>query len=81
MNDKDIYIDGLTSYQVEMLDHMWSLDSQEEYFEWYNLLDDEDQAQADLLQRMIIIASIDQMIPERSRQYPEAMNVLQKFML
>lgn len=79
--DREIFIDGLTAYQVEMLDHMWSLDSQEEFFDWYNLLDDEDQAQADLLQRMILLASIDQMIPERSRHYPDAMNVLQKFML
>lgn len=79
--DKNIYIDGLTTYQVEMLDHMWSLDTQQEYFEWYELLDDEDQAQADLLQRMILIASIDQMVPERARKYPEAMAVLQKFML
>ena len=79
--DKEIRIEGLTSYQVEMLDHMWSLDTEQEYFDWYELLDDEDQAQADLLQRMILLASIDQMIPERARQYPDAMNVLQKFML
>lgn len=79
--DKEIRIEGLTSYQVEMLNHMWSLDTEQEYFDWYNLLDDEDQSQADLLQRMILLASIDQMIPERARQYPDAMNVLQKFML
>lgn len=79
--DKEIRIEGLTSYQVEMLDHMWSLDTEQEYFDWYELLDEEDQAQADLLQRMILLASIDQMIPERARHYPDAMNVLQKFML
>lgn len=79
--NKEIFIDGLTAYQVEMLNHMWSLDTEQEYFDWYNLLDDEDQGQADLLQRMILLASIDQMIPDRSRHYPEAMSVLQKFML
>jgi hypothetical protein len=79
--DKEIRIDGLTEYQRDMLDHMWSLDSMEEYTQWYDLLDEEDQEQADLLQRMVLLASIDQMIPDRSRHYPEAMNVLQKFML
>ena len=79
--DKEIRIDGLTGYQVEMLDHMWSLDSEQEYFDWYNLLDEEDQNTADLLQRMIILATIDHAVPERARQYPEAMAVLEKFML
>jgi uncharacterized protein YukE len=51
-----IQINNLTEYQVEMLDHMWSLDSVEEYEEWYNLLDDEDQQLADSLQQMIILA-------------------------
>lgn len=81
MNDKDIHIDGLTGYQVQMLDHMWSLDSEMEYLEWYNLLDDEDQNTADLLQRMIILAALDQTIPDSARRYPEAMSVLKQFML
>lgn len=81
MNDKDIWIDGLTGYQVEMLDHMWSLETEREYLEWYSLLDDEDQHLADLLQRMIILATIDHAVPERVRQYPEAMAVLEKFIL
>lgn len=81
MNDKDIHIDGLTGYQVQMLDHMWSLDSEREYLEWYHLLDEDDQDTADLLQRMIILAALDQTIPDSARQYPEAMSVLKKFML
>ena len=35
-----IQIHNLTEYQVEMLDHMWSLDSIEEYEELDNLMDD-----------------------------------------
>jgi hypothetical protein len=54
-----IQIEHLTEYQVEMLDHMWSLDSLEEYEEWYDLLDEEDQQLADTLQQMIILAEMD----------------------
>ena len=55
-----ITISGLTKYQVEMLDHMWSLDSEEEYLTWYNLLDEEDQKMADTLMKMIIIESVEE---------------------
>ncbi len=57
-----IQIENLTPYQVEMLDHMWSLDSLEEYMEWYHLLDDEDQQLADSLQEMIILAEMDNLM-------------------
>ena len=72
-----IQIENLTEYQVEMLDHMWSLDSVEEYEEWYNLLDDEDQRLADSLQEMIILAEMDGLLGE----CVEAKEVLQKFVL
>ena len=35
-----IQINNLSQYEVEMLDHMWTLDTEEEFFEWYNLLDE-----------------------------------------
>jgi len=54
-----IEINGLTQEQCDMLDHMWSLDSEKEYLEWYDLLDERDQEMADLLMRMIILAEID----------------------
>jgi hypothetical protein len=81
MNDKDINIDNLTQYQVEMLDHMWSLDSQDDFFTWYNLLDREDQALADLLVRMIIIEVREQEIEKFADPYAEANAVLSKFRL
>jgi hypothetical protein len=70
-------INNLTEYQVEMLDHMWSLDSFEEYEEWYNLLDDEDQLLADSLQEMIVLAEMDEIISDCK----EAKDVLSKFAL
>lgn len=72
-----IQINNLTEYQVEMLDHMWSLDSVEEYEEWYNLLDDEDQQLADSLQQMIILAEMDDLMGNCN----DAKEVLKKFAL
>ena len=72
-----ITIDNLTEYQVEMLDHMWSLDSMEEYEEWYNLLDDEDQQLADSLQQMIILAEMDNLLDDCE----DAKQILKKFAL
>ena len=72
-----IQIENLTEYQVEMLDHMWSLDSFEEYEEWYNLLDDEDQRLADNLQQMIIMEEMEPMLVNCI----EAKEVLKKFAL
>ena len=67
----------LTEYQVEMLDHMWSLDSLEEYEEWYDLLDEEDQQLADTLQQMIILAEMDNVMGNCN----DAKEVLKKFAL
>lgn len=74
-----IQINNLTPYQVEMLDHMWSLDTMEEYFEWYDLLDEEDQKLADSLQTMVILATVDEMIDETN--YKDAKQALKKFAL
>ena len=72
-----IQIENLTEYQVEMLDHMWSLDSLEEYEEWYDLLDEEDQSLADSLQQMIILAEMDNLMGDCN----DAKQLLKKFAL
>ena len=72
-----IQIECLTEYQVEMLEHMWSLDSVEEYEEWYALLDEEDQQLADSLQQMIILAEMDDLMDGCK----DAKEVLKKFAL
>lgn len=74
-----IQIDNLTPYQVEMLDHMWSLETMEEYDDWYFLLDEEDRLLADSLQTMVILAGVDEMIDETN--YKEAKQALKKFAL
>lgn len=74
---REISIDNLTEYQVEMLDHMWSLDSYEEYQEWMDLLDDEDRILAESLSQMVILAEMDELVG----QCVDAKEVLKKFAL
>jgi hypothetical protein len=70
-------INNLTEYQVEMLDHMWSLETYEEYQEWMDLLDDEDRLLAESLSEMVILAEMDEIISDCK----EAKDVLSKFAL
>jgi len=60
---------------------MWSFESAEEYVEWYELLDDEDKRQADVLQRIIIQESMEEMLGEISNQYADIRAYLKKFQL
>ena len=64
-----------------MLDIMWSFDSAEEYLTWYHLLDAEDQEQADVLQHMIILETMDEMLEEVSDGYTDVRSYLEKFQL
>ena len=74
-----IQINNLSQYEVEMLDHMWTLETEEEFFGWYNLLDEEDQMVADYLQKMIVLAYAEETIEQT--QYKDAKEVLKKFAL
>jgi hypothetical protein len=56
---------------------MWSLDSLEEYWRWYDLLDVEDQQLADTLQQMIILAEMDNVMGNCN----DAKEALKKFAL
>jgi len=55
-----ISINGVTRRQKRMLNIMWNLDTEEDYFEWYESLDSELQAEADLLQRLVILESYEE---------------------
>ena len=74
-----IQINNLSQYEVEMLDHMWTLETEEEFFDWYNLLDEEDRLLCDYLQEMIILAHAEETLEETN--YKEAKEVLKKFAL
>ena len=76
-----IEIKNLTAGQVEMLDAMWACESSEEYLDWYNLLDAQDQDMADVLQRMIILETMDEMLEEVSDGYTDVKSYLKKVQL
>ena len=76
-----IQIENLTPEQIEMCDIMWSFESAEEYMTWYELLDPADQRQADVLQRLIIQESMEEMLTEIASQYGDVREYLKKFML
>lgn len=56
-----IYIEGVTPEQKEMLDIMWSLESTDDYLDWYETLDTHDQQQADLLKMLLLYELSDQL--------------------
>jgi hypothetical protein len=55
-----IYIEGVTPEQKEMLDIMWSLESTDDYLDWYETLDTWDQQEADLLKMLLLYELSDQ---------------------
>lgn len=71
----EITIHGVTKRQKRMLNIMWNLDSEEDYFEWYNSLDAPLQQEAELMQRMIIMAEMD----NEDLDLTEAKELLSKF--
>ena len=72
-----IQIENLTPYQCEMLDTMWDMQTESEYFEWYELLDREDQLLAESLQCLIIMESLEPTIVDTT----VAARYLKKFQL
>jgi hypothetical protein len=72
-----IQIENLTPYQCEMLDTMWAMESESEYFEWFELLDREDQLLAQSLQSLIIFESLEPMMVDTT----DACNYLKRFQL
>jgi hypothetical protein len=75
MNEIKIY--GVSKRQKRMLNIMWNLDSEDDYFEWYYSLDEHLQKEAELLQRMIIMAELDNEVLDTT----DAKELLKKFAL
>ena len=74
-----ISINGLTPYQVSLLDEMWACDTIEDFEEFMEALDPEDRAEALRLQRMILLAELDEIVAKDPLK--EANEVLDKFRL
>jgi hypothetical protein len=73
-----IQIEGLTRYQVEMLDHMWSLKTMEEYQDWLSLLCEEDYVIAVSLSNIVSQEALEHAIDP---EFTDAKDVLKKFAL
>lgn len=72
-------ISGLTKEQVAMLDFMWNeLETEEEYLTWFSTLDERQQKMAEVLMRMVIIESGDEV---DLGEMEEAKEVLKQFTL
>jgi hypothetical protein len=71
-----ITIQGVTKRQKRMLNIMWNLESEDDYFEWYHSLDEELQQEAELLQRLVIMAELDNEV----RDTTEANKLIQGIM-
>jgi hypothetical protein len=74
-----IQINGLTVYQVALLDEMWACDTWQDFEEFMEALDPEDRAEALRLQRMILLAELDEVVAKDPLK--EAKQVLDKFRL
>jgi hypothetical protein len=74
-----IQINGLTPYQVSLLDEMWACDTWQDFEEFMEALDPEDRAEALRLQRMILLAELDEVVARSPLK--EANLVLDKFRL
>lgn len=72
-----IHLTNLTEDQCAMLDVMWALDSEDDYLDWYAQLNKQEQLTADLLQRLVILETMDQVLEDCT----EAQQVLKKFQL
>lgn len=53
-------INGLTYYQKDLLECMWEIDTPEEFEEWYNMLDDYDQREVNLLKLLLVYDLLDE---------------------
>jgi hypothetical protein len=53
-------INGLTYYQKDLLECMWEIETAEEFEQWYQLLDDYDQREVDLLKLLLVYDLLDQ---------------------
>lgn len=74
-----IEINGLTAHQVAILDEMWACDTFEDFQEFLEACDPEDRAEALKLQRMILLAELDEVVAQMP--LTEANKVLAQFRL
>ena len=68
-------ITGLTDNQVALLDEMWACDTYEEYENFLECLDSEDRAEAERLQKLLLIEMLDEEF-DKMTEFPDANRVI-----
>lgn len=69
-------IRGLNENQVALLDEMWTCDTYEEYQNFLDCLDANDRAEAERLQKLLLIEMLDEEMSAQT-EYPDARRVIQ----
>jgi|LakMenEpi03Aug12_release.lakeMendotaPanAssembly.Ray.scaffolds.fasta_scaffold1065954_2 hypothetical protein len=64
MNSKPITLTNLTPHQVDLLDHMWNLESMQEVEEWQSTLSASDRVMSDTLMRMVLHEVVEDLVVE-----------------
>jgi len=77
-NDRGIEITGLTLEQVELLDAMWSFDTEEDLQQWQDGLSLQLSQQVDSLIIMVLLEQFDRLLL-MDNDYSQATDYLQKF--
>jgi len=72
-----ITINGLTPHQVDMLNHMWSIDSYDDLLEWQASLSYEERQVSETLVDLLTLAELDEVITSKE-DYTEANKVINK---
>lgn len=62
--NNEIRIDNLTPRQVELLDHMWSLDSMEQVLDWVSTLNASDRIMSQTLMQMLVHEIMEDLVVE-----------------
>lgn len=79
-SDRGIEINGLTLEQVELLDAMWSFDTEEDLHEWQDSLPLRLSQQVDSLILLVLLEQFDRLLL-LDEDYSMATDYLQKFRL
>jgi hypothetical protein len=69
-----IRIENLSAEQYQMLDLIWSFNSQDEYLDWYGELDEPDRQQALVLMRLMAYEVLEHRVNEFRDQARELLN-------
>ena len=69
-----IRIENLSAEQHQMLDLIWSFNSQDEYLDWYGELDESDRQQALVLMRLMAYEVLEHRVGEFRNQARELLD-------